>query len=253
MIFVGDRRPEQGHNAITHDLVDGAFIAMHRRHHAFEDRVEELAGLFGITIGQQLHRALEIGEQHRDLLAFAFEGSAGGEDLLGQMRWGVGQRCPVLSRVGGYGWRSGRHGSASPAQAAAGVIHHLGVRVEEVVSERLKLVVVQRELELEGSIGDPPATLQHGQGVVEDLLEGHGRSPPPRWRVPRQMGKSSRRPRDMDGQSSMSIPGARRSGTEIYPLAGAIPRLARESRRPATFCHLSAPPPEQLRSLTVFL
>jgi hypothetical protein len=67
------------------------------------------------------------------------------------------------------------------------------VRIEEFVFERLQLVIVQLELELEGSIGDPPATLQHGKGLVEDLLEGHDRSPPPRWRVPQQMVRSSKR------------------------------------------------------------
>jgi hypothetical protein len=48
------------------------------------------------------------------------------------------------------------------------------------------------------------------------------------------------------GQSGMSIPGARGGWNGKLHLAGAIQRLARESRRPATFCHLSAPPPEQL-------
>ena len=47
--------------------------------------------------------------------------------------------------------------------------------------------------DLKGSIGDPPAPLQHGKGVVEDLLEGHGRSPPSRGRVPPQTVRSSKR------------------------------------------------------------
>jgi hypothetical protein len=58
---------------------------MHGGHEVFEDRVEELARLLGITVGQQLHRALEIGEQHGHLLALAFEGAAGGEDFLGEI------------------------------------------------------------------------------------------------------------------------------------------------------------------------
>jgi hypothetical protein len=34
---------------------------VHRRHHALQHRVEELAPLLGFAVGQQLHRALEIG------------------------------------------------------------------------------------------------------------------------------------------------------------------------------------------------
>ena len=71
-------------------LVDRALVAVHGLHHALEDRVEELARLLGIAVGEQLHRALEVGEQHRDLLALAFERGLGGEDLLGEV---------LLSRV----------------------------------------------------------------------------------------------------------------------------------------------------------
>ena len=54
-------------------------------HHVFEDRVEELARLLGVTVGEQLHRALEVGEEHGDLLALALKGGLGGEDLLGEV------------------------------------------------------------------------------------------------------------------------------------------------------------------------
>ena len=46
----------------------------------------------GVAVGQELHGALQVGKEHRDLLAFAFEGTAGGEDLLRQVGGGVGQR-----------------------------------------------------------------------------------------------------------------------------------------------------------------
>jgi hypothetical protein len=104
MVLMGDRRPEQGHNAVAHDLVHGAFIAVHGLHHAFEHGVEELAGFFGITIGQQLQGAFEIGEEHGHLLALAFQGGFRRQDLLGEMRGGVclgclGSRC---ERWGGW-------------------------------------------------------------------------------------------------------------------------------------------------------
>ena len=77
VVFMRDRRPKQGHNAIAHDLVHGPFIAMHGRHHALQHRVEELAGLLRVTVTQEFHGAFEIGKQHRDLLAFAGQRTAG--------------------------------------------------------------------------------------------------------------------------------------------------------------------------------
>ena len=85
MILVGERRAEQRHDPVAHDLVDRALVAVDRLHHVLEDGVEELPGLLGIAVGQQLHRALEVGEEHRHLLALALERALGGEDLLGEV------------------------------------------------------------------------------------------------------------------------------------------------------------------------
>ena len=60
-------------------------IAMHGVHHALQHRIEELPGLLGIAVGEEFHRALEVGKQHGDLLALAFQGAAGGEDFLGEI------------------------------------------------------------------------------------------------------------------------------------------------------------------------
>jgi hypothetical protein len=73
-------------------LVHGPFVAVHGLHHPLKHRVEELARLLGIAIGQQLHRAFQIGKQDRDLFAFPFEGGLGGEDFLGQIPRGIPQR-----------------------------------------------------------------------------------------------------------------------------------------------------------------
>jgi hypothetical protein len=76
MVFMGDRRAKQRHDAVAHDLVHGAFITVHGVHQALQDRIEELPGLLGVTVGQQLHGALQVGEEHGDLLAFAFQSRA---------------------------------------------------------------------------------------------------------------------------------------------------------------------------------
>ena len=56
---------------VAHHLVDRALVVMDGLHHAFKDGVENLSGLLRVAVGEQFHRPLEVGEQHRDLLALA--------------------------------------------------------------------------------------------------------------------------------------------------------------------------------------
>ena len=53
--------------------------------------IEQLLGLLRIEVRNQLRGALEVGKQHRDLLALAFQGAFGGEDLLRKIGWGIGE------------------------------------------------------------------------------------------------------------------------------------------------------------------
>ena len=89
VILVGDGGAEQRHDPVAHHLIDGALVTVHGLHHVLEHGVEKLARLLGVAVGEQLHRALEVGEQHGDLLALAFEGGLRGEDLLGEVLGGV--------------------------------------------------------------------------------------------------------------------------------------------------------------------
>ncbi len=82
MVLVSQRRAKEGHDAVPHDLIDRALVAVYGLHQPLEHGVEQLARLLGIPLGDQLHRTLEVGEKDRDLLALSFEGSLGGEDLL---------------------------------------------------------------------------------------------------------------------------------------------------------------------------
>jgi hypothetical protein len=50
MVLMGNGCPKQRHDAIAHHLVHGAFVAVHRLYHPFEDRVQQLPGLFRITV-----------------------------------------------------------------------------------------------------------------------------------------------------------------------------------------------------------
>src|SRR5262249_8167790 len=53
--------------------------------HSLHHGIENPARLFGVPIGEELHGALEVSEEHCDLLALAFEGGPGEEDAFGQM------------------------------------------------------------------------------------------------------------------------------------------------------------------------
>ena len=82
VILMGDRCAKERHDTVAHHLVDRTLIVMDRLHHPLEHGVEQLAGLLGVTVGKQLHRTLQVGEEDCDLLALALEGTSGREDLL---------------------------------------------------------------------------------------------------------------------------------------------------------------------------
>jgi hypothetical protein len=82
MVFMGQRCAEEGHDAVSHYMGHRPLILVDCLHHPFDYRIEKLPGFFGVALGDQLHRPLEIGKQNRNLFAFAFEGGPGGENLL---------------------------------------------------------------------------------------------------------------------------------------------------------------------------
>jgi hypothetical protein len=92
VILVSERRSEERHDPIAHHLVHGALVPMHGVHHSLEHGIQDPAGLLGIAVGEQLHRALQIGEEDGDLLPLALEGTLGGEDLLGEVLGRIGLR-----------------------------------------------------------------------------------------------------------------------------------------------------------------
>ena len=73
MVLMRDRRAEQREDAVAGRLRDVAAIAMHRRHHQLQHRVDDRARLLGIEVAHQLGRALDVGEQRGDRLALAVE------------------------------------------------------------------------------------------------------------------------------------------------------------------------------------
>ena len=102
VILMSEGSAEQRHDAVARSLVDGAFVVVDGLHHEFEHWVEELARLLGVTVGQQLHRTFEIGEQHSDLLALTFDCRLGVQDFRGQVLGCVSLRC-AIRRLRGRG------------------------------------------------------------------------------------------------------------------------------------------------------
>ena len=107
-------------------------------------RIEEALGVFGVEVANQLDRAFQVGKQHGDLLALAFQGTAGGEDFLRQIGWGVGQGCLWRGRYGATGAamrchpsRPGPRPSSSTASACA--LDEFDFQIVQVRHRRAKL------------------------------------------------------------------------------------------------------------------
>ena len=177
MILMRQGRAKQRHDAVAHHLVDGAFVTVHGGHHPFQHGIEELAGVLRIALGQQFHGALEIGKQHRDLLALAFQGTAGGQDLLGKIV--VACRREVAAGDTGAAATGGE--AASPVQTSTVPVLIGGepLALDEFSLEVLEGLVIQVELPLQHAIGHTAPPLQHGNRLVHDLFKVTTPSPSP--------------------------------------------------------------------------
>ncbi len=73
MVFVGHGSAEQREDAVAGGLHDVAVVAMRGVDHQLQRRIYHAASVFGIKVLHKLGRALDIGEQRGDGLAFAFQ------------------------------------------------------------------------------------------------------------------------------------------------------------------------------------
>ena len=124
VVLVRERRAEERHDPVAHDLVDGALVAVHRLHHPLEHAVEQLARLLRVAVGEQLHRALEVGEEDGHLLALALERALRREDLLGEVAGRV--RAWARARAGCLEPRAAvvaKPGARGVVVLAAGALH----------------------------------------------------------------------------------------------------------------------------------
>src|SRR5262249_39237509 len=116
VILVGKRGSEERHDPVAHHLVDRALVAMDGLHHDLEDRIEDLARFLGIAVGEQLHGALQVGEEAGDLLALTIEGGPRGENALSQVFRGVDARGGETGRRWTRHWSDGKGRSTAVAE-----------------------------------------------------------------------------------------------------------------------------------------
>jgi hypothetical protein len=138
VIFVGERRTEEGHDPVAQHLIHRALVAVDGLHHLLEHRIEQLAGVLGVAVCEQLHRAFQIGKQHGDLLALALERGFRQEDSFGEVLGGVAPwRLELLRSCGGLadGMRAlgteFRRGRDERAAASTGALEGRGTFLAE--------------------------------------------------------------------------------------------------------------------------
>ena len=73
VIFMGDRRAEQSHDAVAGVLIHRAFEEMHTVGQDLEEALQDAVPFLGPELFGQLHGTFDVGEQHRHLLALALE------------------------------------------------------------------------------------------------------------------------------------------------------------------------------------
>jgi hypothetical protein len=89
VILMGNRCAEERHDAVARVLVHRALEAVDAVRENLEEAVQDAVPCFGIDLLGEIQRSLHVGEEDGHLLALAFQGALGGEDLLGEVLGGV--------------------------------------------------------------------------------------------------------------------------------------------------------------------
>ena len=91
MIFVRDGSAKEREDAIAGGLSHIALVAMDRVHHELQGGIDQAAGVFGVEVFDEIHRALDIGKEGGDYPALAVCGASRfhrgllSPDALGEM------------------------------------------------------------------------------------------------------------------------------------------------------------------------
>ena len=99
VVLVRDRRAEQRHDPVAGVLIHRALVAVYALGEDLEEAIEQTVPVLGVELRREIGRALHVGEQHRHLLALAFERRARGQDLVGEVLRRVGARVALDARA----------------------------------------------------------------------------------------------------------------------------------------------------------
>ncbi len=97
VIFMGDGRPEQGHDPVAPELADRALEAVDFIHQDPAAAVHDPVDVLRVELLRDGREPGHVGEHDRHQLALPFQGTARGQDLIGQVFGGVGFGLPVVN------------------------------------------------------------------------------------------------------------------------------------------------------------
>src|SRR5579884_4263686 len=92
VILMRKRRAEQRHDAVAHYAVHSTLVTMHRFDHAVHHGMQYGPRILHVALDQDFHRSLNVGKEHGDLLALAFERRPSGQNLVDKMLRRVASR-----------------------------------------------------------------------------------------------------------------------------------------------------------------
>ena len=147
---------------------------MHGGHHALQGRIEELLRGFGIEATDEFCGVLEVGKEHGDLFALAFQGAFGGEDFLRQIGRGVGKWGPLSLRDWSASRSPRRHlRSTGPDEYGPLLIGRETLTVDEFNFEVFEGLVIELELPLECAIGHAAPLAQQRDHLIHHRDKVH--------------------------------------------------------------------------------
>ena len=167
VILMRQRGAEQRHNAIAQDLIHRAFVAVHGVHHEAQGGVQQGAGLFRVETGDEFGGALDVGKEHRDLLALAFKSRTRRQNFLAEMRRGVGQRRAF--RRADRRWR----GVSGPDQDGVVLVGSQLLGLDDLDLEVFQVLLIQAEPPPQGAVGHPALATQYLHHLGQHLLKCH--------------------------------------------------------------------------------
>jgi hypothetical protein len=103
MILMRDRGTEEGHQAVTPELIDGALIPVDLIHENSEAAIHDFVHILRVELFRHGSEASHVRKEHGDEFAFTLDGAARGKDLIRKKFRGVGARCLVVDGHGFFG------------------------------------------------------------------------------------------------------------------------------------------------------